>query len=79
MITIPADEKTFWADLHDKANTFMVDTMNKLPTQHEKCGNCGGKHEMSKCRRNAPRMDTSPGLQAGGICCDWCTIRGNIK
>ena len=83
LIAMRSDEKTFWADLHDRANTFIADSVNNLPANYERCGNCGGKHETIKCRRNASRTESSlgqsHGQQTGGICCDWCAIRGHIK
>jgi len=72
------DEKAFWSDLHNRANTFIADTVNTTQMQSEKCASCGGRHETSKCRRLAPRPD-NPNQAPGPNACNWCGIRGHIK
>jgi len=80
------DEKVFWLDAHNRANTYLADNLQPVAGHLEKCGTCGGRHETSKCRRGpwarqegdqSARMGSSLGSSGEG--CDWCGIPGHFK
>ena len=74
------DEKTFWLNAHNRANTYIADYVS---LQSEKCTVCGGRHETSKCRRAGPRLGGEQSRMANGsgegLGCDWCEIPGHFK